>query len=250
MQRLARKDEVFGFDRRNEYFLHEVDHILNLMKTNAITSDDDKPKSQSIEIMLCQAFNSLMRLRLENPFESIDSFLIRVNEMFPNGLFHEETDIVLTGLYSSVGIKQRLRRGKFQYDSRTNVTQGHFITAKLDLRTSKVTFIDSLNQDITKSSYFDFPLLARLFTDVYECIMTLKKKKPIALQFDQQMMKRQMASDCGLHLLVNSELWLRNFRPENQYFRDEDIKRIRHYHYLLCEQKVKTFKLDLIDSSS
>ena len=191
-----------------------------------------------------------MRLRLENSFESIDSFLIRVNEMFPNGLFHEETDIVLTGLYSSVGIKKGLRRGKFQYDSRTNVTQGHFITAKLDLCTSKVTFIDSLNQDITKSSYFDFPLLARLFTDVYECIMTLKKKKPIALQFDQQMMKRQMASDCGLHLLVNSELWLRNFRPEKQYFRDEDIKRIRHYHYLLCEQKVKTFKLDLIDSSS
>ena len=44
--------------------------------------------------------------------------------------------------------------------------------------------------------------------------------------------------------------WLRNFRPEKQYFRDEDTKRIRHYHYLLCEQKVKTFKLDLIDSSS
>ena len=41
MQRLGRKDEVSGFDRRNEYFLHEVDHILNLMKTNAITSDDD-----------------------------------------------------------------------------------------------------------------------------------------------------------------------------------------------------------------
>ena len=53
----------------------------------------------------------------------------------------------------------------------------------------------------------------------------VEEKKPIALQFDQRMMKRQMASDCGFHLLVNFELWLRNFRPEKQYFRDEDIKR-------------------------
>ena len=75
----------------------------------------------------------------------------------------------------------------------------------------------------------------------------VEEKKPMELQFDQQMMKRQMASDCGLHLLVNTELWLRNFRPEKQYFRDEDIKRIRHYHYLLCEQKLRIFKLDLID---
>lgn len=79
--------------------------------------------------------------------------------------------------------------------------------------------------------------------------MTLKKKKPLELQFDQQMMKRQIASDCGLHLLVNTELWLRNCRPEKQYFRDDEIKRIRHYHYLLCEQKLRTFKLDLIDST-
>ena len=53
--------------------------------------------------------------------------------------------------------KKQLRRGNFQYDSRTNSTQGHFITAKLDLSKSKVIFIDSPNQDITKSSYFDFP---------------------------------------------------------------------------------------------
>ena len=53
----------------------------------------------------------------------------------------------------------------------------------------------------------------------------------------------------GLHLLVNTELWLRNCRPEKQYFRDDEIKRIRHYHYLLCEQKLRTFKLDLIDST-
>ena len=156
MQRLARKDEVSGFDRRNEYFLHEVDHILKLMKTNAITTVNNETKSPSIEIMLCQAFNSLMRLRLESPTESIEMFLLKVNEMFPNGLFHSETDIVLTGLYSSVGIKKRLRRGNFQYDSRTNSTQGLLLY---------------------------FPLLSKVFTHIYGSIMTLKKTKTFELPF-------------------------------------------------------------------
>ena len=242
MHRLNQIDQPSGFDRRNEYFLEDVDRILNIMKRIGDLSADN----QSKDIMLCQAFNNLINIRLKYPYESIEFFTSKINEMFPNGLLKNNTDILVIGLYSSTGMKRRLKNGILKYDSYRNRTQGHFITAKLDLSASRVTFIDSLNEDISRSSYFDFPIIAKILTDVYSSIKMAKNEEPERLQFSQQMMKRQMASDCGLHLCSNAELLIRNLCPGKQYFRDNTIKTIRQYHYLICNGKINSLRLDLI----
>ena len=148
------------------------------------------------------------------------------------------------------GFKRRLQTGKFRYDSRMNKSQGHFILAKLDMTASKVTIIDSLNHEFHRSPYFDFPTVAQTFHDIYSSIKMKKKEEPTQLQFSQQMIQNQFASDCGLHLCANAELILRNLCPEKQTFRDEEIKKIRNYHFLLCDGTMNTFRLELVNESS
>ena len=241
----ARKDQrILLSVRRNEYHLHNVDRILNLMRMGDLT-EENQQKRQSVDVMLCQAFNNLMNIRLNNPRDSIQSFLVKVNQLYPNKLLNENTNLLVVGLYSSTGMKKRLKSGKLKYDSATNSSQGHFILATLDLIEAKVTFIDSLNEKIHKSSFFDFPMVAQTFVDIYACIKLMKKEEASQLSFNQKLMKTQIASDCGLHLCANAELILKNLCPSKQNFRDENIKQIRQYHFLLCDETIKTFRLDL-----
>ena len=102
MRRLNCIDQEPGFYKRNEYYLSDVDRLLNMMKLGFITANG-QPHDPSIDIMLCQAFNNLINIRLKNPFQSIESFNNEIDQMFPNGLINDKTNILITGLYSSTG---------------------------------------------------------------------------------------------------------------------------------------------------
>ena len=246
-------DEPIGFKRSKQYVQGDIDFIINRMRgddrnchgVSMVCNENPLSGSNFIDIMNPATFSELAKMTLHQHSESCESLMTRAQGKFAPGVPFEHFNSLLVGLYSTTGMKQRLKKGEFSYDSYSRDTGGHFIMAELNMSTSTVVFYDSINSDIRQSSYFDFALIARVFQNIYS-YYKLKRNLPLQLIiFQQQALKSQGNNDCGCHTLVNIELLLREQDPALQTFNSEIIQKIRKYHFLLRHQFVNDFRLKL-----
>ena len=82
----------------------------------------------------------------------------RAKQELQIGLPFSNFDSLLIDFIRKKALK-RIKRGECWYDSNT---MGHFITAKLEMKNSKVLIYDSLNSSLKSSEYFDFPVIANV----------------------------------------------------------------------------------------
>ena len=246
-------DEPIGFKRSKQYVQGDIDFIINRMRGNdrnfhgvpMVCNENPLSGSNFIDIMNPATFSRLAKMTLHQNSESFESLMTRAEGEFGPGLPFDHFNSLLVGLYSSTGMKQRLKNGEFSYDSYSHDIGGHFIMAKLDMSTSTVVFYDSINSDIRQSSYFDFALIARVFQNIHS-YYKLKRNQPLQqIIFQQQALKSQGNNDCGCHTLINIELLLRGQDPALQTYNGQIIQKIRKYHFLLRHQFVHDFRLKL-----
>ena len=116
---------------------------------------------------------------------------------------------------------------------------------KLEMRTSRLTIIDSLNTDIRKSAYFDYPLTLKIISYIY-CYHKQIRNEPIEqLSVWQQKIQRQDSPDCGPISLLNCELLIKNQNPAELKYDNVVMAHIRKYHFLLHESSIEDLRLTL-----
>ena len=116
---------------------------------------------------------------------------------------------------------------------------------KLNMNTSTVIIYDSACDDLRKSPYFDYPLIAHIIQNMHNYYKTERNMPTKQLQFFDQSIMHQSGSDCGCHTLINIELLLRRKDPTPQTFNTELIRKIRKYHFLLANKFLHEFRLDV-----
>ena len=179
-------------------------------------------------------------MTLQQPTASFDSLMSQAKEQFFKGLPFDKFNTLVVGLFSTAGMKRRFKKGEFSYDSST----GHYITAQLNMSTSTVVFYDSINENLRRSSYFDFALIARVFQNIHNYYKK-KRNQPLKQLIFQQLLKSQGNNDCGCHTMINIELLIRKKNPAAQTFNTELIQKIRKYHFLLRHQYIHEFRLKM-----
>ena len=239
-------DYTSPFKPNEEYECGDLDFICNRFRNHSNLShgpmmvSNNGQLSSSIEILAPSTFNSLIRIMLSRSFEKSEDLILQALNDLPNGMPTKNFDELIIPVFSTVGMKKRFKAGEFQYDN----TAGHYITLHMKMNSSTVSVYDHCNEELTKSTYFDFVVISKALQAIHDYYS--KKNEPAkALKFIQNLMKPQSSVDCGPHCLANVELLLHQRNPALQTFDRQTITTIRCYHFLLRELMLNEFRVDL-----
>lgn len=238
--------EDLPFKPHNEYELGSVSQIIQRFKSSEFQSRliMNRPSEAVPELINPSTFLTFIQIFLSQPNQTFSEWMNNVkDQLSSNFLPRLNFEDLIICLFCTQGMTKRFSKGNFAYDQ--SASPGHFITLKLNMKTSSVTIYDSLNTDIRKSMYFDFPLVLTIINFIY-CHHKSEMNQPIEkLRVYQQKLQRQSSVDCGPHSLINMELMMKNLNPADQIFNDQIIGEVRKYHYLLNESSINDLRLQL-----
>lgn len=239
--------EDMSFKPHNEYELGSVSHIIQRFKSSEFQSHGPIMNRQSEavpELINPATFLTLIKIYLSRPNQTFSEWMNNVkDQLSSNFLPSLNFENLIICLFCTEGMKKRFLKGEFAYDQ--TASPGHFVTLKLNMKSSSLQVYDSMNTDIRKSQYFDYPLVLTIINFIY-CHHKLERNQPIEkLRVFQQKLQRQSSVDCGAHSLINMELLIKNKDPAVQMFNDEIIGEVRKYHYLLNESSINELRLQM-----
>ena len=230
------------FRRSQEYELGDVDLICSRFRGRyGPKMNGAIQKQHQTQIMTASTLNSLIRLLLNGSFESSEDFIALATDEFPNGLPSAGFESLIIPVFSTVGMKRNFKKKIFKYDN----SAGHFITLLMKMSTSEIHIYDHLNEDMTKSAYFDFELISKVLQSIHSHHKHQRGEEITMLKYIQHNLKNQTDSNCGVHCIVNVELLLNDLNPAFQSFDRKLMDTIRCYHLLLKELLIHNYRIDL-----
>jgi len=176
---------------------------------------------------------------LSRSFESSHDLISQAMDEFPAGMPKLNFQSLIIAVFSTTGMKKNMIAGNFQYDDKP----GHYITLHLKMDSSSVFIYDHLNDDITKSQFFDFASISRILQAIHDYFKKLRNESIQPLKFNQHSLRLQSGVDCGPHCLANIELILHQLDPAKQEFDRDTMAKIRSYHFLIRELMLSEFRL-------
>lgn len=234
-----------AFRPSQEYVLGDCDILCNRLRGSGriayIPPMKRNSSMEKIEVMNPSTLNSLIRLLINGSYNSPDDFILQAMDELAGGMPASGFESLIIVAYSSVGMKRKLKKGIFQYDN----TAGHYVTLHLKMDTSTVEVYDHLNEDFTRSSYFDFKLVSKILQSLHDYHRRQSDEQEKMLEFIQHNVKNQRDSNCGPHAIVNCELLLHKLDPSIQSFDKKLMANIRLYHFLLKHCFIDNFRLSL-----
>ena len=106
-----------------------------------------------IDIMNPGTFNGLIKMTFEQKTQSFSAIMAQSEDEFSNGFPMENFGELWIGIYSTAGMKSRIRDRVFRLDLEHEESYGHYIMAKLDMKNSKLIFSHSEEKNATKTTW-------------------------------------------------------------------------------------------------
>ena len=115
----------------------------------------------------------------------------------------------------------------------------------MKMSTSTIDIFCHMNEDMTRSAYFDFELISKVLQSIHNHHKQQRGEEKTMLKYVQHNLKNQTDSNCGPHCLVNVELLLNDLDPAFQSFDRKLMETIRCYHLLLKDLLIHNYRIDL-----
>ena len=243
----TRNDCLSPFGRSRQYEIGDIDFIINRWRGSNIQGAKTmaKPFNNGYDCVSPSTINDLIKMIINQPSATAEELMeiaLRPDKLERALPSKNNLRILAIGLYGSTGLRRKIKAGKFGFGGADD--SGHYICCKLDIESANVTFFDSLNHNIQSSSYFDWPILIRLMQILCDYYRIKQNLNTCELAVNQPFIQFQRGQNCGCHCLMNLELILFGGDPAETSFKDDIIKDIRRYQFLLRHTGFSEYRLN------